>query len=152
MLDRVLDERLQQEVGQQRIERLGLDVEPHDQSIGESRLLDLEVLREEIELRLQRAFVLAEVLERHAQQIAEAHQRAIGGVDVAVHQRRNGVQRVEQEVRLQLMLERRHLRFDELGFELRGRAARGRATRGNRARRGSGPRWPSRSSSPSRSS
>ena len=136
VLDRVLDERLQQERGQQRIERLGFDVEPHDQSIGESRLLDFEVLREEIELRLQRAFVLAQVLERHAEQIAEAHQRAIRGVDVAMHQRRNRVQRVEQEVRLQLMLQRGHLRLDELGLELGRRAARGRATRGNRGPRG----------------
>ena len=92
-------------VGQERVERLGLDVEPDDQAIGETRLLDFEVLRQEIELRLQRAFVAAQILQRHPQQIAEAHQRPIGRVDVSVHQRGNRVERVEQEMRLKLMLQ-----------------------------------------------
>ena len=69
------------------------------------------------------------------EQIAETHQRAIGGLDVAVHQRRDRVQRVEQEVRMQLLLQRLQLRLDEPGFELRRRAARGRATRGSREAR-----------------
>ena len=106
-------------VGSERVERLRLDVEADDQPIGEARLLDLEVLREEIELRLERDFLAARVLERHPQQIAEAHQGPVGGLDVAVHQRRDRVQRVEQEVRLELLLQRRHLRFDQLRFELR---------------------------------
>ena len=47
-------------VGTQRVERLRLDVEADDQPIGESRLLDFQVLRQEVELRLQRDFVLAQ--------------------------------------------------------------------------------------------
>ena len=70
-----------------------------------------------------------EALERQAQQVAEPHQRAIGGVDVLVHQRGDRVQRVEEEMRMQLLLERLQLRLDEPRFELRRRAARARATR-----------------------
>ena len=107
-------------VGTQRVERLRLDVEPDDEPVGKAGLLDLEVLGEEVELGVQRDLLLADVLERHPQQIAELHQRAVGRFDVAVHQRRDRVQRVEQEVRLELLPERRHLRFDQPGFELRG--------------------------------
>ncbi len=119
VLDRVLDERLQDEVGHERVERLGLHVEAHDQAIGEARLLDLEVLRQEVELRLERDFLLADVLERQPQQVAQPHERAIGGLDVAVHQRRDGVQRVEEEVRVELLLERLELGLDEPRLELR---------------------------------
>ena len=64
--------------------------------------------------------LLADVLERHPQQIAEAHQRPVGGLDVAVHQRRDRVQGVEQEMGMQLLLQRRQLRLDELRLELGG--------------------------------
>ena len=37
-----------------------------------------------------------------------------------VHQRRDGVERVEQEVRMQLRLQRLQPRFDEPRLELRG--------------------------------
>ena len=53
VLDGVLDQRLEEQRRQQRIERLRLDVEADDQPIGESRLLDLEVLRQEVELGLR---------------------------------------------------------------------------------------------------
>ena len=60
------------------------------------------------------------------------------------------MQRVEEEVRVELLLQRLQLRLDEPGFELRGAQRPRRGTRGNRGARGSGRRWPSRSSSPSR--
>src|SRR5204863_8732712 len=103
---------------QQRVERVRLDVESHDEAISESCLLDLEVLCQEVQFGFERALVLTEVFERHPQKIAETHQRAIRGVDVSTHQRGNGVKRVEEKVRLELMLERGHPGFDELGFEL----------------------------------
>ena len=53
------------------------------------------------------------LVERQPQQIAEPREHGVGGVDVAVHQRRDRVQRVEQEVRVQLPLQRLQLRFGE---------------------------------------
>ena len=67
VLDRVLDQRLQQQRRYQRIERLGLDVVADHQAVGETRTLDFEVLAEEIELRVERHFLLAKPLEREAQ-------------------------------------------------------------------------------------
>ena len=153
VLDRVLDERLQEQGRHERVERLGLDVEPHDQAIGEARLLDLEVLRQEIELRLQRDFAAAPMfssvirsrsLRRISVRSAASTSRCISAeMACSVLKRKCG---------WSCCCSVPHLRFDELRLELRGRAARGPATRGSRGRRGSGPRWPSRSSSPSRSS
>ena len=68
----------------------------------------------------ERDLLLADVLERQAQQVAQPHQRAVGGLDVAVHQRRDRVQRVEEEVRVELLLQRLELGLDEPRLELRG--------------------------------
>ena len=54
---------------------------------------------QDVELGAERHLLLPEMLERDAQQIAQLHQDTVGGVHVAVHQRRDRVQRVEQEVR-----------------------------------------------------
>src|SRR5688572_13018270 len=120
VLDGVFDERLQQKVGDQRVQRLGLDVEYHRQTIAEPRLFDFQVLREEIELLLQRHFLHAHALQRHAEQIAQPRDHRVGGVDIAMHQRRNGVQRVEQKVRLHLALQGMQPRFNEPRFKLHG--------------------------------
>ena len=55
--------------------------------------------------------------ERHAQQIAEPRDHDVGGFDVLAHQRGDGVERVEQKVRMDLHLQRLHLRAGERGFE-----------------------------------
>jgi hypothetical protein len=59
---------------------------------------------------------------RHAQ-LAEPRGSS-GGFDVTVHQCRDGVQRVEQEMWMELLLKRPELGFDEARLELRvaGRA------------------------------
>ncbi len=118
MLDGVFDERLQHQVGDQRIERVRLHVEHYGQTIPEPGLFDLQILREEIELLLQRDLLDADVLERDAQQIAQLGDHVVGGIDVAVHQRRDRVERVEEEMRLQLPLQRLQLSLDEMGLEL----------------------------------
>ena len=55
---------------------------------------------------------------RQAQQVAQSHERPIGGLDVPVHQRGDGVQRFEQEVWVELLLERLELGLDEPRLEL----------------------------------
>ena len=90
------------------------------QPIGEAGLLDVDILLQRIELGAERHLLLPEVLERDAQQIAQLDEHPVRGVDVAVHQRRDRVQRVEQEVRVQLLLQRLELRRNQLGLELRG--------------------------------
>ena len=60
-----------------------------------------------------------DVLERHPQQVAEPVDHPVGGVDVGAHQAGDRVQRVEQEVRVQLPLQRLQLRLDQAGLEVR---------------------------------
>ena len=54
MLDRVLHERLQDQARHFRVERVRIDLEVDAEAILETRLLDLEVLLQELELLLQR--------------------------------------------------------------------------------------------------
>ena len=56
------------------------------------------------------------------QQVAQLDEHPVRGLDVAVHQRRNRVQGVEEEVRVELTLQRLQLRFDQPRLELRFRA------------------------------
>jgi len=118
VFDRVLDERLQQQRRHQRVERLGLDLVPDHEAVGKTCSFDLQVLAEEVELGAERDFLFAEPLEREPQQVAQTHERPIGGVHVAVHQRRNGVQRVEQKVRMQLLVKGLELCLHEPGFQM----------------------------------
>src|SRR6478736_9099371 len=48
VLNGVFDERLQQKVGDECVQRLRLDVEYHCQTVAEARLFDLQVLGEEV--------------------------------------------------------------------------------------------------------
>ena len=45
---------------------------------------------------------------------AKARQQPIGALHVHLHERRNGVERIEQEMRLELRLELRELRFGQV--------------------------------------
>ena len=91
-------------------QRLDLsDVEPEIQG-PQIDLIALDSALEQLTARDPRA----------AQQIAKSSEHGVGRFDVAVHQGRNRVQGVEQEMRLQLALERLQLRLDEVLLELSG--------------------------------
>ena len=81
---------------------------------------------EELELLAQRHFLRARCCERQAQEVAQPGHHPVGRLDVAVEQRGDRVQRVEEEVRLQLDLERLQLGPGELGLQLQGRRSRSR--------------------------
>ena len=85
----------------------------------QARLFDLQVRLDEIQLTLQRHFLLTGVVQRRPQQIAQASDHAIGEVHVSMNKRRDGVERVEKKVRVQLHLEDLQLRLGKLGLELR---------------------------------
>ena len=123
MLDGVLDERLEQERRHEDVERIRPDVIPDDQTIGKPRPLDLEVLPQEVELGGECDFLLPEAFERQPQQVAQTHQRAIGRLDVAMHQGGNGMQGVEEKMGMELLLERLELRLHQPRLELRGAKA-----------------------------
>src|SRR5689334_10321147 len=84
-------------------------------------MLDLEVLLDEVELLLQSELLGANAIEREAKQIAEPGEHGVGRVRIAMNQRRNRVQRVEEKVRVQLSLQRLQTGFCQARFEMRGR-------------------------------
>src|SRR6476660_3954750 len=98
MFDRVLDKRLQDQSRDFGIERVRIDLVVDRQAILKTRLLDLEVLLQELELLVERHAGGIGARKRDAQQVAQATDHAVGGLRMRVHQRRDRVQGVEQEM------------------------------------------------------
>ena len=100
MLDGVLDERLQEEPRQEDRARVLRDVPLEVERPGVASLQYRGVLLEPRDLLLERLQLV--VVERVAQQIAEACDEAAGLARVVGHEPGDGVERVEQEVRLEV--------------------------------------------------
>src|SRR5215813_6411146 len=92
----VFDQRLQNQIRHARVERLRFDLDLHLQSIAESRLFNLQVAFEKFQLLPERGLLRSDILQRQSQQVAQPRDHPLGGFDVAAHQRRDGVQRVEE--------------------------------------------------------
>ncbi len=82
---------------------------------------DLQVDLEQLELARERGLLVGPRIERGAQQVRQARDHAVRRLDVAVHLGRDRVQCVEQEVRMQLALQRLQVGFGEPRAQLRGR-------------------------------
>src|SRR4030095_244521 len=105
VLDGVFDKRLQDHVRHTRVERLGSYVHGDSQAIVKTYLLYLEIFSQELELLLQGDLLNFEILERHAEQIAEIGQHPIRRLAVFVDQLLDRMQRMEKEVRMKLHLQ-----------------------------------------------
>src|SRR5262249_43164825 len=115
----VFDERLQNQVRHLSGHDGGIDVEVHGQSRPQARLFDFEIGLNEVEFLLERDVLAIRAVERGAQQIAEPGNHPVGHFDVLVKERRNGVERVEKKMRMQLHLQNLKLGLGELRLELR---------------------------------
>ena len=71
------------------------------------------------ELVAEGYLVLVAVLHGEAQEIAESCEHRVGSVDVAVHQRRDRVQRVEEKVGMDLRAKRLQLRLGQSRAQIR---------------------------------
>jgi hypothetical protein len=101
----ILDERLQDEVRNWHVQDRLLDVDVDLEPVAEPRLLDVEVAPDELELateRHERAIAGGEGL---AQEVAEPGDHLVGRLGILVHQLGNGVERVEEKVRVELHLQ-----------------------------------------------
>ena len=110
--DGVLDERLQEQMRDARVEDGGIDVDRDAEPIAEARLLDRQIRLQDLDLLFDADFLRVRP-EAHSQQVAQSIDHDVGRLDVAPHQARDRVQRVEQEVRLELPLQRLELRLGE---------------------------------------
>jgi hypothetical protein len=116
----VFDDGLEDEVGDGRVEGARIYVHPGGEAVAEADALDFEVAGEELQLLLERDFLRAGVLQGEAEEVAEPRDHAVGALRVGVDEGRNRVQRVKEEVGLELHLQGLQLRVRELRFELRG--------------------------------
>src|SRR5262249_51527146 len=67
----------------------------------------------------KRRLLRTDVLQSQSQQVAQPRDHPLGGFHVAAHQRRDGVQRVEEEMWMQLHFQRLQLSLRQLGLQLR---------------------------------
>src|SRR5947199_3061482 len=118
--DRVLRERLQQQRRNRSPPRLGRYIDRERHPIGKTGALDFEIPAQHGQLRVERDLLIAGVIERVAQQLAETGQHGDRFI-VAFHanESADGVERVEEEVRLDLQLQRVQARVGERRLELR---------------------------------
>lgn len=100
--DRVLHQRLQHQPRYLRVQHLGRDLAAETQAIAQPHLFDADVAIDDAEFLAQRGVLLPRRLQAVAQQTAELHQHAVGGVDVVVDHLGDRIERVEQEVRIEL--------------------------------------------------
>src|SRR6185436_9666418 len=100
-------------------ERGRIDVLLEDEALAEAVALELEVAVEELELLPQRLRGTVAAREHGAQEVAEAREHALGPVRVVAQRGRDRVQRVEEEVRRELRLQRAEACLRERALELR---------------------------------
>jgi len=117
--DRILDQRLQHEVGHDAVQQVGAGLHRQAQAFAEPRLFDLEVGVQQGQFLGQRMLVAAVVGESGAQEVGHAAEHAVGlAVGLARDQRGDRVQGVEQEVRIDLQAQRAQLGFARRGLGL----------------------------------
>ena len=95
---RVLHQRLQHQRRHARAADARVDVPADLQPLAVADLLDRQVALRQVDLLVQRDRV-AGIGQRHAEQLRQVLEHALGARRVDAHQRQRGVQRVEQEVR-----------------------------------------------------
>ncbi len=90
------------------------------QAIAESRALNIDVAIEQRQFLRQRHAIDEPGVQRLTQQMTEAADHPLSGGRLLVHQLRDGIERVEQEMWLQLHAQHLQSRLREQRFELRG--------------------------------
>ena len=118
IFDRIFDQRLQQQRRQPRADRLGFDPEMRPQPVLEAHFLDFEVELQRLDFLRQRDLGGRLVGQRVAQEGRQPREHRIGPLGLLQqHQRRDRIQRVEQEMRVELVAQHRQLRRRRLAFQ-----------------------------------
>mmetsp|Transcript_10033 Transcript_10033/g.40827 ORF Transcript_10033/g.40827 Transcript_10033/m.40827 type:complete len:441 (-) Transcript_10033:76-1398(-) len=120
----VLDQRLQQQRRQTRRVSGRVQVPDHAQPLAKADLLDRQVALGQLDLLGQRDGG-AGIGQGHAEQFGQVFQHALGAGRVDPHQRDGAVQRVEQEMRVQLAADGRQLGLGQRALGLSGGDGRG---------------------------
>src|SRR5581483_823123 len=118
MLHRVFHQRLQDHAWYQQVERYRVEFLYDFQLVmAEAGDFDVEIVVEKLELLAQGNERVA-LAQQPSQDIAESYDHQPRRIGIRAHQRRNRIQRVEQEVRIDLALQRLHARLQKQSFLL----------------------------------
>ena len=104
MLHAVFNQQLKHELRHQQIARLRLNVPAHSHTASQPHALNIQIVFGKTEFVRQRHQVRAVLLQRAPQQAGKPQNHLLCPPRVAVHQRRDAIQRIEQEVGLYLHL------------------------------------------------
>ncbi|MNI31800.1 hypothetical protein D3C73_856920 [compost metagenome] len=115
MAQRVFHQRLQDQAWNRAIKQFWCDVDAAVQAVLETRALDAQVQLDQFQFLAQTDFLAIVVLQKGTQQLAQAQQHVFGTGLVFIQQGDDCVQRIEQEMRLQLRLQCQQPRLRQLG-------------------------------------
>ena len=104
----------------QNVERLRRHVKNDCQPLAEANSLNIQISLSKVQFPFQRSQVLALILKAHSQQVTQARDHRVRCVHVSQHQRRDGVQGIEQKVRLQLALQSQQFGVTKVGLQVSG--------------------------------
>ena len=110
MLHRILHERVEEERRHLAAQRGGLDLHSRVETLLEAHLLDRQVAAHRRHLLLEQRHVQRALHQRVAKVAGECGHHLAGALAVLVDQRADGVERVEEEVRVELVREHPELR------------------------------------------
>ena len=108
VLDRVLHQRLQQHAGDHDVERRSFEFLHHAQLVAtEADDFNVEIVVDEFHFFTQRHKSIAAV-EQAAQNVGQLDDQFTGRIGIEAHQRGDRIQRIKEEVRIDLVLQRLH--------------------------------------------
>ena len=120
MLDGIFHQRLQQQVGNLRLQQFCRNIHADLKTICEANLLDIEIALQILDFLRQRHLRAVGILRGATQKLAEPDDHAHGRiVSLIANQSSDGIERIEHEVRLDLPAQRGELRSGELLIESR---------------------------------
>src|SRR5438046_2524702 len=98
----VFDDRLKDEIRHERVARAIRHRHVDVEFSLKSDLHQLDVLAQEIQFFMKRHFLLRALLEGVAEEVAESCDHATNAAWITLDERRDGIQRIEKEVRVEL--------------------------------------------------
>ncbi len=97
--DRVLHQWLQNKCRDQSVARSVIDFHVDGEPVFEPDLLNRDIMPQDRQLTVEWHFLVAAALQRDADQLSKPQYHSLGRVRVRVHERGDGIQRVEQKMR-----------------------------------------------------
>src|SRR5262245_16906210 len=120
VLQRILDERLKDEIRHERVARSIVDAQRDLEPSLKTNLHDVEVPLQQLQLSLERHLLFRRLLQRVTKELAQPSDHPANAFRIAIDEARDGVKRVEQEMRVELRSQHGELGFRQTRLELGG--------------------------------